>query len=154
MRKCLGIILILCSIAVFFVILKDNFIETWFSNEPKQTETAAMNRVQTINIESSSAKVKIIPEDRNDVTAVLHKSGNTPADLVVEREGNSVKVAIERRWFDWFSFNKKMTLTVYMPMDYNNDMSFDLSSGNLEFDGSSMKVNELEVDMSSGNVDL
>ncbi|MBO9129993.1 DUF4097 family beta strand repeat-containing protein [Bacillus sp. 165] len=161
MRKILGAILLLISIALLFTVIQHNVIFTWFSGNMKVKQASSMDNTQIVKINAGGANVRIIPEDREDLSADLQKNGTKNVKLAVERDGSQISVAIERPWFHWFnifSFHKSMDLTIHIPINYHNNVDIDLSSGKLELYGTSKQkpliLKELEIDMSSGNADL
>lgn len=113
------------------------------------------NSVKEIDIEVSSIKTTIIPEKRNDIRAELDGKGT----VSVKKTGDTIKVEYERNWLNNFSFlNFNSHLKIYIPEDYNRDMSIDIGSGMLTFNGPSrkqpMELEELNLDMTSGKTVL
>ena len=92
----------------------------------------------------------IIPEDRNDVEAVLTGEGT----LIVKETDNKLVVETKKKMFNWFSFSKKRQLKIYIPEDYNRNMNIQIGSGSLDFSGESMKLNDFSLDIGSGNVNI
>src|SRR5690606_15972794 len=77
-------------------------------------------------------------------------------EVHVTKSGDSIEVTYERGFFNWswFPFFDNTKLTVYIPEDFEKELSLRVGSGHLEFDGSPMKINELSAEVQSGNVRL
>ncbi|MEH7238746.1 LiaG family protein [Bacillus sp. JJ1562] len=109
-------------------------------------------KIDEIEIDISSISTTVIPENRDDVEAELKGKG----EVHVSKSGDKIEVTYERGFFNWGSlpFFNNSKLTVYIPEDYDQDLSFRVGSGHLEFDGASMEINELSADVHSGNMRL
>ncbi|OLS40647.1 DUF4097 domain-containing protein [Bacillus sp. MRMR6] len=119
-------------------------------NGNKEGSTSITNRTDKIQIEAAGVRADIIPEDRDDLTAVLTGKGN----LKVEKQGNTIQVSLKKNWFDWFSSNKNENLKIYIPKDYSKSMHITLGSGRLNFSGESMQLEELTLTIGSGSANL
>ncbi|MGG3562259.1 DUF4097 domain-containing protein [Neobacillus rhizosphaerae] len=152
------ILILLLVITGLYIVFNQGFQMDWFkASETKNTQAAITTDTDLIEINVSSVSTTIIPEDRDDLEAVY----NGKEKLSVNDSGNKVEVSIKNKWFDWFNwapFSKKKELKIYIPKNYDRNMSIDLGSGNLHFSGSSknkpLKLNELTVDIGSGNLNL
>ncbi|WP_453992244.1 LiaG family protein [Bacillus nitroreducens] len=109
------------------------------------------DKIDEIDIDISSINTTVIPENRDDVKAELKGRG----EVHVDKSGNTIEVTYERGFhFGWFPFFNKSKLTIYIPEDYDRDLSFRVGSGHLDFDGKRMKMNKLSADVHSGNLNL
>ncbi|MEH7224003.1 DUF4097 family beta strand repeat-containing protein [Bacillus sp. JJ1566] len=110
------------------------------------------DKIDEIQIDISSISTTVIPENRNDVEAELKGKGK----VHVSKSGDTIEVTYERGFFNlgWFPFFDKTKLTVYIPEDYDQDLSLRVGSGHLEFDGAPMELNKLSADIHSGNMRL
>nr|WP_236619600.1 DUF4097 family beta strand repeat-containing protein [Bacillus sp. 1NLA3E] len=112
------------------------------------------DNINQIDIDVSSVSTNIIPENRNNIKADLNGKGK----VIINRNGNKITVSAKVNWFDWFNFSNKAKLNIYIPEDYHRNMRINLGSGNLTFSGHSqnkpMKLDELSLDIGSGNVEL
>lgn len=151
MKNFLIILLIISGIGI--VIFNSN-AASWLPFGKQHTHAPVSKEIKMIEIAVSGMDTTIIPEKREHVTAELKGKGK----VKVEQSQNRIELSIKHKWFDWFSFGKKAELNVYIPEDYSQDMEIELGSGNLTFSGDSenrpMTLNELTVDMSSGNLTL
>jgi lia operon protein LiaG len=146
------IVILLLVITGLYIIFNQTFhFEGFAFAGNKDGKADITNNINTIAVNVGGVSTTIIPEDRDDVKAVLTGKGT----LRVKDLGDTIEVSMKRKWFnDWFSFSKKKELKIYIPEDYNRDMEINLGSGNLNFSGQSMKLDELSVDIGSGNLNL
>ncbi|WP_342429749.1 DUF4097 domain-containing protein [Neobacillus sp. FSL H8-0543] len=145
------IVILLLVITGFYIVFNQSFSFDGFAFSGSKDESAKIsNNIDVIEVNVGGVSTTIIPEDRKDVRAVLTGKGK----LLVTAEGNIVEVKTKTNWFNWFNFEGKRKLKIYIPEDYNKDMDINLGSGNLSFSGESMEVDELTLDIGSGNVDL
>jgi lia operon protein LiaG len=125
-----------------------------FEKQTKQAQAEVSEEIDLIEIDVSSVSATIIPENRDNIEAELEGKGK----VNVKQHGDSISVEYKRRWSDLFSSFNKSKLTVYIPEEYNQDMTINIGSGNLNYHGQSknqpMELNNLSLDMSSGNVEL
>lgn len=159
MKKLIGIALIFCGIFILFGSFL-NGMGNWGSPEEKQSHgTASMAEVQLIEINGSSAKINLIPERRKNLEAELTGEHADEYDLIVTDDEQTIEVEIkQQQWFNWFMFNHDLTLDVYVPNTFDKNMAVDMGSGSFDFHGQSnqnpMELNEFELDISSGDVNL
>lgn len=160
MKKLFGMILILCGILILLVMFLGGGIRNWFANDQSHHHAAQMTGVEDVNIRASSQDIRIIPEERDDLKAVLHGKGAGRYDLDVAPHGDTVKVKLHKGWFNFnlFGLLSRVTLDVHVPADYKQNMDVDYSSGQLDFNGPSkahpMRLDAFSLNMSSGNANL
>ncbi|MGJ7911856.1 LiaG family protein [Neobacillus sp. LXY-1] len=118
---------------------------------------AITKQTEVISVDVANVSTTIIPEDRPNLKAVY----NGKQKLSVKENGDAIKVSVKGKWFHWFnwlSFSEKNKLIIYIPENYDQNMKIDLGSGNVNFSGESrtnpMKLNELSIDIGSGNMKL
>lgn len=141
--------LLLFFIGGVFIIIKGN--TTWFEFGQNKSAVEVTNNTEKIELQVSGASTAIIPENTNEVRAEIKGNGK----LHVEDNGDTILVKSEKKhWFNSFSFFNKREITIYIPNDFHQEMIIDSGSGNIVFDGKSMDLEELGVDMSSGKVEL
>ncbi|MDQ0973673.1 lia operon protein LiaG [Neobacillus niacini] len=144
------VVLLLIITGLYFVFHQTFQFDGFAFGGSKDGRAALSKTIDTIEINVGSVRTKIIPEDRNDVEAVLTGKGS----LIVKETGNKIVVETKRKMFNWFSFSEKRQLKIYIPEDYNSNMNIQIGSGSLDFSGESMKLNKLSLDIGSGNVHL
>jgi lia operon protein LiaG len=145
------IVIFLLIITGLYIVFNQTFQFDGFVFGGSKNGRATLSKtIDTIEINAGSVRTTIIPEDRNDVEAVLTGKGS----LIVKETGNKLIVETKRKMFNWFSFSEKRQLKIYIPEDYNSNMNIQIGSGRLDFSGESMKLNKLSLDIGSGNVNL
>lgn len=152
LKNFLIILLIISGIGI--VIFNSNTFSWLPFGKQYTTQAPVSKQIKMIEIDVSGMDTTIIPEKREYVTAELKGKGK----VKIKQGKNKIEISVKHKWFDWFSFGKKAELNVYIPEEYSRDMDIELGSGNLTFSGHSknrpMVLNELSVDMSSGNLTL
>jgi lia operon protein LiaG len=129
---------------------------SWLPAFHQGTQSVLTKEIEMIEIDVSNVRTEIIPESRKDVKADLEGKGK----VIVKRHGDKVEVSVKRKWkwFHSFFFKDKAKLKIYIPENYDRDLSINLGSGELKFYGHSkmkpMKLDELTLDIGSGNVNL
>lgn len=123
-----------------------------FGNHPDQITIS--NDVSVIKMDTTGINTKIIPENRNSIQVKLNGKGNA----VLKKNGDTIRVQYSRKWFDWFSFFNQSKLIIYIPDHYNRNMDIRVGTGNMNFNGRSIKkpfkLNHLSVNIVAGNMDL
>jgi lia operon protein LiaG len=143
------IVILLLIITGLYIVFNQSFQFDGFAvGGSKDGRAALSNDIESIDINVGGVKTTIIPQDRDDVEAVLKGKGS----LIVKETDNRLVVETKRKMFNWFSFSEKRQLNIYIPKDYNHKMKIQIGSGSLNFSGQSMKLNELSLDIGSGDV--
>ena len=149
MRSGFYVIVGLLAVGAVLLILYENtslFVGGSDKNSIKVTE-----RTEEINIITHSSDMKIVPEARNDVKAALNGNG----ELSLRKQGDKIEVEVKQKWYQFFNFNGESDVTVYLPADFNQNLKLEVGSGNVELKGaSSLVLNEVDIEMSSGDVEL
>jgi lia operon protein LiaG len=152
MKKIFVIFLIIKGL---YVLIFQTSVFSWsiFGNESK--ETMVSSSVELIEFDVSGASTTIIPDNTDNVRAELDGKGK----VSVKQNGDKISVHYKRKWFEGgLPFLNKSKLTIYIPEDYDRDMSIEIGSGNLAYSGPSknqpMELDDLKVELSSGNVQL
>jgi lia operon protein LiaG len=145
------IVILLLIITGLYIVFNQSFQFDGFAvSGSKDGRVAISNNIETIDINVGGVKTTIIPENRDDVKAVLKGKGS----VIVNETDNRLVVETKQKMFNWFSFSEKRQLNIYIPEDYNRNMKIQIGSGSLNFSGQSMKLNELSLDIGSGNVNM
>ncbi|MDR6999983.1 DUF4097 family beta strand repeat-containing protein [Neobacillus niacini] len=146
------IVILLLIITGLYIIFQQSLRFDWFLAGNREGKAAISSDIHVIKVDVSAVNADIIPEDRMNLKAVLDGNGK----LTVKEDGDTVVVTVKKKWFDWFDwapFTKK-SLKIYAPESYHENMEIDLGSGNLNYSGKSMKLDELSVGIGSGNMNL
>lgn len=145
------IVILLLIITGLYIVFNQSFqFDGFAAGGSKEGRAALPNNIETIDINVGGVKTTIIPENRDDVEAVLTGKGS----LIVKETGSRLVVETKKGWFNWFSFSEKRQLKIYIPEDYNREMRIQIGSGSLNFSGESMQLDALSLDIGSGNVSL
>jgi lia operon protein LiaG len=152
MKKVLVIFLVITGVYLLFF---QSTIFSWsiFGNESHTTSVSSS--IDLIKIDVSGASTTIIPKDINKIQAELDGKGK----VTVHKKGDQISVHYKRKWFEGgWPFSKKSKLTIYIPESYDRNLSIEIGSGNLAYSGKAknqpMKLDELKIELSSGNVEL
>lgn len=152
MKKTLVIFLVITGVYLLFF---QTSIFSWsiFGNESNEAKVSS--RVDLIEMDVSGANTTIIPDNPNTLRAELDGKGK----VTVKQKGDQISVHYKRKWFEGgLPFFNKTKLTIYIPEDYDRDMLIEIGSGSLTYSGTSknqpMELDELNVELSSGNVKL
>ncbi|MFP7298905.1 DUF4097 domain-containing protein [Neobacillus niacini] len=142
--------ILLLIITGLYIVFNQSFQLNGFAFGGSKDGRAAVSKtIKTIDINVGGVKTTIIPENRDDVEAVLTGKGS----LTVKETGSTLLVET-KKMFNWFSFSDKRELKIYIPNDYNRNMNIQVGSGSLTFDGESMNLDGLSLDIGSGNVNI
>ncbi|MED4205581.1 DUF4097 domain-containing protein [Neobacillus mesonae] len=151
------IFILLLVITGVYIIFHQSFQFNWFGAGITDGQAAISKNIKVIKVDAGSVSTEIIPEDRPDLKTVY----NGKQRLTVTEKGNMVVVTLKKKWFNGFnflSFSEKNKLKIYLPKDYDRSMVIDIGSGSLSFSGASkntpMKLEELSIDIGSGNIHL
>lgn len=145
------IVILLLIITGLYIVFNQSFQFDGFAFGGSKDGRAALSKsIETIEINVAGVSTTIIPENRDDVEAVLTGKGS----LNVEETGSTLLIETQKKMFNWFSFSEKRQLKIYIPEDFNRNMNFQVGSGTLNYSGESMKLNKLSLDIGSGNVNL
>jgi lia operon protein LiaG len=142
------ILVLFLLISLFYIGFQNLDKISWLGNQNSPVNVS--NHIDLIKFDISGIRTTIIPENRNDLVAELKGKGK----VIVKENGDSISVQYKRKWFDWLSFFDKSKLTIYIPEDYHQDMNIKVGSGNVNYDGMSSELDNLKVDMVSGNIHL
>lgn len=127
---------------------------SWLPFGNKNTQSASIKHIELIDIDASATDVTVIPDDREDVKAEYKGRGK----LKVTKNGDTIKVSLERSLFQGINFWNRKKLKIYIPEDFHDKMAVNIGSGRMHLSGPSkshpMKLDELSLDMTSGMVDL
>ena len=142
--------LIIFIILIGAVVLLLN-VPSWLSFGKEQTAQVT-NNIDTVKIDVSGISTTIIPERRDNVETKLDGKGS----VHVNKNGDSIEIEYKRKWFNSFNFFNHPKLTIYIPEDYNRDIEMEVGSGNINWKGQSenLQLNELALDVSSGNINM
>ncbi|MER3115781.1 LiaG family protein [Bacillus subtilis] len=155
MKKMLGKLLITAGILVFFaVVVKDVFAAgLGFINGTEADSASASPRdIDSMVIESDSKDVRIIAEERSDISAgILGDSGK----LFVTENKRKLELTVKEKEFQFLNGFNRSTLIVRLPYDYKGDLAVRTSSGDVSVAGNDhLALSGLNAVSASGNTSV
>ncbi|MCR1993831.1 DUF4097 domain-containing protein [Bacillus subtilis] len=155
MKKMLGKLLITAGILVFFaVVVKDVFAAgLGFMNGTEADSASASPRdIDSMVIESDSKDVRIIAEERSDISAGI--SGDSGKLFVTENK-RKLELTVKEKEFQFLNGFNRSTLIVRLPYDYKGDLAVRTSSGDVSVDGNDhLALSGLNAVSASGNTSV
>ncbi|MGG0941464.1 DUF4097 domain-containing protein [Bacillus subtilis] len=155
MKKMLGKLLITAGILVFFaVVVKDVFAAgLGFINGTEADTASALPRdIDSMVIESDSKDVRIIAEERSDISAGI--SGDSGKLFVTENK-RKLELTVKEKEFQFLNGFNRSTLIVRLPYDYKGDLAVRTSSGDVSVAGNDhLALSGLNAVSASGNTSV
>ncbi|MBU8611407.1 MULTISPECIES: LiaG family protein [Bacillus] len=155
MKKMLGKLLITAGILVFFaVVVKDVFAAgLGFINGTEADSASASPRdIDSMVIESDSKDVRIIAEERSDISAGI--SGDSGKLFVTENK-RKLELTVKEKEFQFLNGFNRSTLIVRLPYDYKGDLAVRTSSGDVSVAGNHhLALSGLNAVSASGNASV
>ncbi|MEK3812261.1 LiaG family protein [Bacillus sp. FSL R7-0685] len=155
MKKMLGKLLITAGILVFFaVVVKDVFAAgLGFINGTEADSASASPRdIDSMVIESDSKDVRIIAEERSDISAGI--SGDS-GKLFVTENNRKLELTVKEKEFQFLNGFNRSTLIVRLPYDYKGDLAVRTSSGDVSVAGNDhLALSGLNAVSASGNTSV
>lgn len=155
MKKMLGKLLITAGILVFFaVVVKDVFAAgLGFINGTEADSASASPRdIDSMVIESDSKDVRIIAEERSDISAGI--SGDSGKLFVTENK-RKLEMTVKEKEFQFLNGFNRSTLIVRLPYDYKGDLAVRTSSGDVSVAGNDhLALSGLNAVSASGNTSV
>lgn len=151
LKKIFVIFLILTGL---FIIMTNLPLFSWFGLNNEQKEANVTDKVELIKIQTTSVPTTIIPEDRDDI--VIDYEGQGSVDL--HQGDDEIEIDAKGPKFQFGLFNRNSKLTIYIPEDYDRNISLKVGSGTLLLEGHSsqkpLSLEDLAVDIGSGKLEL
>ncbi|MGG1420392.1 DUF4097 domain-containing protein [Bacillus subtilis] len=155
MKKMLGKLLITAGILVFFaVVVKDVFAAgLGFINGTEADSASASPRdIDSMVIESDSKNVRIMAEERSDISAGI--SGDSGKLFVTENK-RKLELTVKEKEFQFLNGFNRSTLIVRLPYDYKGDLTVRTSSGDVSVAGNDhLALSRLNAVSASGNTSV
>ncbi|MFT4399363.1 DUF4097 domain-containing protein [Bacillus sp. SW14] len=153
MKKVLGKLLIMAGILIFFgVVVKDVFAAGlgFVSGTEADSASASPGDIDSVVIESDHKNVRIIEEERNDISAgISGKSGK----LFVTESKRKLELTAKEKEFQLLNGFNRSFLVVRIPYDYKGDLTVRTSSGDISVDGNQhLALIELNAASASGDM--
>lgn len=155
MKKMLGKLLITAGILVFFaVVVKDVFAAGlgFINGTEADSASASPREIDSMVIESDSKDVRIIAEERSDISAGI--SGDSGKLFVTENK-RKLELTVKEKEFQFLNGFNRSTLIVRLPYDYKSDLAVRTSSGDLSVAGNDhLALSGLNAVSASGNTSV
>ncbi|RKQ25342.1 DUF4097 domain-containing protein [Bacillus subtilis] len=153
MKKMLGKLLIIAGILIFFaVVVKDVFAAglVFVSGTEANSASASPRDIGSVVIESDNKNVRIIAEERNDISAGI--SGDS-GKLFVTENRRKLELTAKEKEFQFLNGFNRSSLVVRLPYDYKGDLTVRTSSGDVSVDGNHrLALSGLNAVSASGNM--
>jgi lia operon protein LiaG len=145
--------------AILFVLGGDyNFGSNVKINEfnLNQTQNANITGINKILIEGDSAEINVLFDDSKEMHAQLlgyvKADDGTIPKLTVSNEDGTLRVYIQRdNLFNIFR-SESLTLNVYLPKEYSDELAIKTASGNMVLNGATLK--DVTCRTASGNIEI
>ncbi|SEN46007.1 DUF4097 family beta strand repeat-containing protein [Lihuaxuella thermophila] len=154
MRRTMGILFLVCGGLLLITTMAGLGIGPWLFSGT-HAKTSSIDHVQEIRIDSP-VDVKMIPEDRRDVKAVLQGEESELISLQMSRKQNQLQISLREKWMYWLFHTGKSRLDLYVPRQYNKDVTLE-GYGNIQISGSKPRkwtLTGLNVTLQDGNSDI
>ncbi|MED4611763.1 MULTISPECIES: LiaG family protein [Bacillus] len=155
MKKMLGKLLITAGILVFFaVVVKDVFAAGLglINGTEADSASASPRDIDSMVIESDSKDVRIIAEERSDISAGI--SGDSGKLFVTENK-RKLELTVKEKEFQFLNGFNRSTLIVRLPYDYKGDLAVRTSSGDVSVAGNDhLALSGLNAVSASGNTSV
>ncbi|MEK5084505.1 LiaG family protein [Bacillus sp. FSL H8-0515] len=155
MKKMLGRLLIIAGILILFaVIVKDVFAAGLglINGTEAESASASPRDIDSVVIESDHKNVRIIAEERNDISAGI--SGDS-GKLFVTENRRKLELTAKEKEFQFLNGFNDSSLVVRVPYDYKGDLTVRTSSGDVSVDGNDhLAISGLHAISASGNISV
>ncbi|MEC1614462.1 LiaG family protein [Bacillus mojavensis] len=153
MKKMLGKLLIIAGILIFSaVVIKDVFAEglSFINGTEADSASASPHEIESVIIESDNKNVKIIAEERNDISATI--SGDSGKLFVAEKR-RKLELTVKEKEFQFLNGFHRSALVVRIPSTYKGGLTVRTSSGDVSVDGKKhLTLSKLNAASASGNM--
>lgn len=129
------------------------------NTEVQKQEKISLNNCSKIGVDFSSSNIIVNPSD-DDKLKVVQESSRKISKLrqfVIQKNGNEILIKRNGMFiFNIFNFdfNSNEKIELYIPKKYAKDLNVKTSSGNVEFYGNGLAVNEAYIKSTSGGIKI
>ncbi|MCR6596129.1 DUF4097 domain-containing protein [Bacillus halotolerans] len=153
MKKMLGKLLIIAGILILSaVVIKDVLAEglSFINGTEADSASASPHEIESVIIESDHKNVKIIAEERNDISATI--SGDSGKLFVAEKR-RKLELTAKEKEFQFLNGFHRSSLVVRIPYTYKGGLVVRTSSGDVSVAGNKhLALSELNAASASGNM--
>lgn len=138
------ILIVLIAFSLF------NVLSGIFTGGGKEEVAIHDQEFSHVEIDTNNADINLLTTNEKPYVELLNKNRY---ELNVKVEGNTLDIEVEKRWFDWFSFNfffNSPTLNVYLPKDVYETIETETDNGSIHI--ANLDVHELNTKTNNGEV--
>ncbi|QPC47219.1 DUF4097 family beta strand repeat-containing protein [Mangrovibacillus cuniculi] len=147
MKNLGAILLAAITLGVFYFVVYGEGI----GKETEQGNPIELDsNIKSLNLRLESSDTTIIPVEQDFIEVKIDGKGA----LYVKGNKKELIIEVRRKWYERFGLNAKSNVTVNVPKDFQEKLSVSIGSGNLTFDGGRMELEELSLNLSSGDMEL
>lgn len=123
----------------------------------QKKDSASIDEVNKININFASEYVDILSTDNSDIEVVQSSSRKLRENekFTISKDGDAITIKNNKFHFgfSFFSINSNEKIEVYIPKNYNKDLSVSLSSGDIDVN-TDLVLNNVSYTQSSGDFNI
>lgn len=127
------------------------------NTEIQKQENISLNKCSKISVDFSSSNI-IVNSSNDDKLKVVQESSHKISKLrqfVIQKNGNEILIKRNGLFiFNILNFNFNEKLEIYIPKKYAKDLSVKTSSGEVQFYGNGLAVNEAYIKSTSGDIKI
>lgn len=120
----------------------------------QKKDSASIDEVNKIKVDFGSAYVEIISTDNSNVEVVqsANRKLRENEKFTMSKEGNTISIKNNKLHFGFgfLNFNSNEKIEVYIPKNYNKDLSVNLASGDIDIN-TDLTLNDVSYTQSSGD---
>lgn len=158
------IIFILGGILIFSIVNKNsifnfNGIEFSINSSSDKEVTEQKHSLQDINlidINLDVGDITIKETENNEIKIIqtTNYNGEDKRELEISTNGNTLKIERKNsKFIDKIGSNKYIDLEIYMPLNYNKDLSINSAVGDIDIE-TKFDLNKLEINLAVGDIEF
>ena len=125
------------------------------ANDTKVSDAAG---IKEVIIDLSSAKLNIIPEEREDIKAVLSGSIFSTSEVIVpeltlSKSSGRINIGMKSQNTYWGPTNINLKVDIFLPKSYIESLTIDISSGDINLQ-EKMTLKNVSLSLSSGDITI
>lgn len=122
------------------------------------TKASDINGIKEIIIDISSADLNIIPEDREDIKAVLSGSILSSSEvmkpeLTLSKSTEKINIGLKSQKVYFGAINITLKVDIFLPKSYAENLTIDTSSGDFNLN-EKMTLKNVSFSLSSGDINI
>lgn len=157
MKRICGLIIFVMGLFLLVNVVWESDVVGWLSNRSNLEKSIPVDHIDFIQVNASSADIKVVPSDQDELKVVLTGRDTKNVHLNVDRGFDKASINIETKWYAYSFIPHQIKLFVYVPKHLQTSMKIGLTSGNVEIGsskGATWNLDNLDTDMSFGKCEL